>query len=102
MGMQGLIPSDPPKTRSNPPPAFHVGPGDGETDGPDAPCPFVQTVEDLMAVGRELNPELKNFDASCFDGVYCTGGRWEISGSASLMTLGDTEDIIGLAMTSPP
>lgn len=24
-------------------------------------------------MGRELNPEITHFDASCFDGRYCTG-----------------------------
>ena len=38
-------------------------------------------MEDLVAVGRGLNPEIENFDASCFDGVYCTGADlWLISG----------------------
>lgn len=32
-----------------------------------------QTVEDLIDVGRELNPEIRQYDASCFDGKYCTG-----------------------------
>lgn len=33
-----------------------------------------QTVEDLVAVGKELNPSIKRFEASCFDGTYVTGG----------------------------
>ena len=33
-----------------------------------------QTVEDLIAVGHELNPGIERFDAACFDGVYVTGG----------------------------
>lgn len=32
-----------------------------------------QTVDDLVAVGRGLNSAIETFDASCFDGVYCTG-----------------------------
>ncbi len=34
-----------------------------------------QEVEDLIAVGHELNPAIERFDASCFDGKYCTGER---------------------------
>lgn len=33
-----------------------------------------QTVEDLVGVGKELNPSIKRFEASCFDGDYVTGG----------------------------
>eukprot|EP01023_Acetabularia_acetabulum_P022058 TRINITY_DN21766_c0_g1_i1.p1 TRINITY_DN21766_c0_g1~~TRINITY_DN21766_c0_g1_i1.p1 ORF type:complete len:536 (-),score=95.16 TRINITY_DN21766_c0_g1_i1:479-1849(-) len=32
-----------------------------------------QTVEDLLAVGKALNPTIKDFDASCFTGNYVTG-----------------------------
>jgi amidophosphoribosyltransferase len=32
-----------------------------------------QTVDDLVAVGRELNPSIVEFDASCFTGRYVTG-----------------------------
>jgi amidophosphoribosyltransferase len=32
-----------------------------------------QSVEDLVAVGRELNPAIERFDASCFTGEYVTG-----------------------------
>ena len=32
-----------------------------------------QTIEDLVAVGRGLNCDIQTFDASCFDGIYCTG-----------------------------
>lgn len=32
-----------------------------------------QDVDDLIAVGKEMNPNIKTFDASCFDGHYCTG-----------------------------
>ena len=33
-----------------------------------------QTVEDLLATGYELNPEIEKFDASCFTCEYVTGG----------------------------
>jgi amidophosphoribosyltransferase len=33
-----------------------------------------QTVEDLVAVGKELNPAIERFDDSCFTGRYVTGG----------------------------
>ena len=33
-----------------------------------------QSVEDLLAVGRELNPSIQTFDDSCFTGKYVTGG----------------------------
>lgn len=32
-----------------------------------------QEVDDLIAVGQELNPTIKTFDAACFDGHYVTG-----------------------------
>lgn len=32
-----------------------------------------QSVEDLLSVGRELNPSVRQFDAACFDGHYVTG-----------------------------
>jgi amidophosphoribosyltransferase len=32
-----------------------------------------QSVEDLIAVGKELNPTVQRFDAACFDGHYVTG-----------------------------
>ena len=32
-----------------------------------------QTVEDLVGVGKDLNPEISRFEASCFDGEYVTG-----------------------------
>lgn len=32
-----------------------------------------QTVEDLLEVGKEMNPNIKQFDASVFDGKYVTG-----------------------------
>ncbi len=32
-----------------------------------------QNLDDIIAVGRELNPEIESFDASCWDGVYVTG-----------------------------
>ncbi|GFR45506.1 hypothetical protein Agub_g6894 [Astrephomene gubernaculifera] len=32
-----------------------------------------QEVEDLIASGKELNPDIKDFDASCFNGRYVTG-----------------------------
>eukprot|EP00798_Chlamydomonas_sp_ICE-L_P022929 gene22929-30108_t len=32
-----------------------------------------QTVEDLISAGKEMNPEISTFDASCFDGKYVTG-----------------------------
>ncbi len=34
-----------------------------------------QDVDDLIEVGRELNTEIHAYDASCFDGKYCTGER---------------------------
>lgn len=33
-----------------------------------------QSVGDLVGVGRELNPSIQQFDASCFTGKYVTGG----------------------------
>lgn len=32
-----------------------------------------QSVEDLVGVGKELNPSIHNFDDSCFTGKYVTG-----------------------------
>lgn len=32
-----------------------------------------QDVEDLIAVGKQLNPSITTFDAACFDGRYVTG-----------------------------
>jgi amidophosphoribosyltransferase len=32
-----------------------------------------QDLEDLIDSAREGNPDIKNYDASCFDGVYVTG-----------------------------
>ena len=32
-----------------------------------------QSVEDLVEVGRELNPNIEQFDSSCFTGQYVTG-----------------------------
>ena len=32
-----------------------------------------QTVEDLVGVGKDLNPAISRFEASCFDGEYVTG-----------------------------
>eukprot|EP00241_Pyramimonas_parkeae_P017089 CAMPEP_0114293988 /NCGR_PEP_ID=MMETSP0059-20121206/9884_1 /TAXON_ID=36894 /ORGANISM="Pyramimonas parkeae, Strain CCMP726" /LENGTH=627 /DNA_ID=CAMNT_0001415731 /DNA_START=16 /DNA_END=1900 /DNA_ORIENTATION=+ len=32
-----------------------------------------QSVEDLIQVGKEHNPKIASFDASCFDGTYVTG-----------------------------
>ena len=32
-----------------------------------------QTVEDLLQIGRDFNPNIARFDASCFDGLYVTG-----------------------------
>lgn len=34
---------------------------------------FYQELDDLIAAAREGNPEIKEFDASCFDGKYITG-----------------------------
>ncbi len=34
---------------------------------------FYQDLEDLIASAREGNPDIKRFDASCFDGEYITG-----------------------------
>lgn len=33
-----------------------------------------QTVEELLATGYELNPDISRFEASCFDGRYVSGG----------------------------
>ncbi|KAK9789949.1 hypothetical protein WJX73_008712 [Symbiochloris irregularis] len=33
-----------------------------------------QTLEDLLSVGQELNPAVRNFEASCFTGKYITAG----------------------------
>ncbi len=35
---------------------------------------FYQELADLVADIRQCNPAIKNFDASCFDGKYITGG----------------------------
>ena len=32
-----------------------------------------QEVDDMIAVGKDMNPNIDVFDASCFDGKYCTG-----------------------------
>jgi amidophosphoribosyltransferase len=32
-----------------------------------------QTLENLKKSINDINPEIKNFDASCFDGEYVTG-----------------------------
>lgn len=32
-----------------------------------------QTVEDLVKVGRAMNPDIVEFDTSCFTGTYVTG-----------------------------
>jgi hypothetical protein len=34
-----------------------------------------QDVDDLLAVGKALNPNIKTFDAACFDGHYVTGAH---------------------------
>jgi amidophosphoribosyltransferase len=31
-----------------------------------------QSIDDLLAVGTELNPDIKQFEASCFNGYYVT------------------------------
>ncbi len=32
-----------------------------------------QDLDDLLAVGKEMNPSVTEFDASCFNGKYVTG-----------------------------
>lgn len=32
-----------------------------------------QSIEDLVSTGRELNPKIRDFEASCFSGEYVTG-----------------------------
>ena len=32
-----------------------------------------QTIDDLLSVAHQLNPSIRQFDASCFTGVYVTG-----------------------------
>jgi hypothetical protein len=32
-----------------------------------------QEIDDLLAVGKELNPSIATWDAACFDGHYVTG-----------------------------
>lgn len=34
---------------------------------------IAQDLDDLIAVGKALNPAIQQFDASCFDGKYVTG-----------------------------
>jgi amidophosphoribosyltransferase len=34
---------------------------------------FYQTIEDTIAAAKEGNPDIKQFDCSCFDGKYITG-----------------------------
>jgi hypothetical protein len=41
-----------------------------------------QDVEDLLAVGYELNPAITRFDAACFDSHYVTGG-WLVAACAA-------------------
>ena len=36
-----------------------------------------QSVEELLATGHELNPDIEEFDASCFNGEYVAGGITE-------------------------
>lgn len=36
-----------------------------------------QSVEDLVGVGRDLNPDIKRFEASCFDNQYIAGNITE-------------------------
>lgn len=36
-----------------------------------------QSVEELLATGHELNPDIERFDASCFNGEYVAGGITE-------------------------
>jgi amidophosphoribosyltransferase len=38
---------------------------------------FYQDLVDLVADINQCNPAIKNFDASCFDGKYITGGVTE-------------------------
>ena len=32
-----------------------------------------QSIEDMKQAVRDVNPDIKNFEASCFDGFYITG-----------------------------
>ena len=52
-----------------------------------------QTVDDLLAAGQELNPEIDTFEASCFTCKYVTGdvdsqylAELEASGRGKLRT----------------
>ena len=35
---------------------------------------YSSALEDLISAVQENNPEIKNFDCSCFNGEYITGG----------------------------
>ena len=39
-----------------------------------ADCVVYQTKESMLAALHDLNPSIENFECSCFDGIYITGG----------------------------
>jgi hypothetical protein len=45
-----------------------------------------QDVDDLLEVGKALNPNIKTFDAACFDGHYVTGVHAQLSCQAQTFT----------------
>jgi len=64
-----------------------------------------QSVEDLIGVGKELNPTIQNFDDSCFTGKYVTGDineaylrNLEESGRGSRNRIGKKSTFIGMEM----
>lgn len=97
-------------------PSRHQRPSPPLTTLPPPPSPQVkdvlgadglvyQDVEDLLAVGYELNPNIKTFDAACFDAHYVTGdideqylARLESSGrGASRTRSGQKTSLVGAA-----
>ncbi|KAJ9512476.1 hypothetical protein QJQ45_018769 [Haematococcus lacustris] len=66
-----------------------------------------QRVEDLIEVGSEMNPDIHEFDDSCFTGKYCTKDideaflkRLEDSRGATRNRSGQAASLIGQAMPS--
>jgi hypothetical protein len=59
-----------------------------------------QDVDDLLEVGKALNPNIKTFDAACFDGHYVTGVHAQLSCQAQTFT--DLQPALGGAPPPPP
>ena len=60
---------------------------------------FYQDLEDLIEDVRACNPQIKNFDASCFNGVYVTGNVSPeyLAGIEASRADGETQSDEGLA-----